>query len=279
MPIKMIALDLDGTLAIDNHQVLPATRTELKKLHESGVEVVIATGRRYRTTRFVIDNLGFDVYAVCNGGALVKTPNAITHHETTYSTSQLNDLVAIARGQGLALFGQRDAHDRGGPDFIIDDEIRWCNFTQSYFDENSRWSGKGDLFNSKPEILVVGVMGNEEQLRVFTRSIEASYPGVYNHIVVPWRNSEAFYSEITLANIDKWYGLRQLANLFNIGAENICAVGDQVNDISMVKEVAHGVAMGNGVEALQVHAKFICGNNDVVVDSRVGRFNTSGEDS
>lgn len=47
MPIKMIALDLDGTLAVDNHQVLLATRTELKKLHESGVEVVIDYIRRH----------------------------------------------------------------------------------------------------------------------------------------------------------------------------------------------------------------------------------------
>lgn len=47
MPIKMIALDLDGTLAVDNHQVLLATHTELKKLHESGVEVVIDYIRRH----------------------------------------------------------------------------------------------------------------------------------------------------------------------------------------------------------------------------------------
>ena len=51
----MIALDLDGTLAVENHQVLPATRDALKDLHFNGVEVVIATGRRYRTTRLVIE--------------------------------------------------------------------------------------------------------------------------------------------------------------------------------------------------------------------------------
>ncbi len=262
MPIKMIALDLDGTLVVDDHQVLPATRIELKKLHESGVEVVIATGRRYRTTRFVIDNLGFEVYAVCNGGALVKTPNAVTHHETTYSTSQLNNLVAIARDQDLALFGQRDAHDRGGPDFIIDDAVAWCDLTQAYFDDNKTWSGKGDLLNHDPEILVTGVMGNEEQLREFTTKIEAWYPGAYDYIVVPWGNSDAFYSEVTLSKIDKWYGLSQLANLFGIEARNICAVGDQINDIPMLKEVSHGVAMGNAVKALHVHAKFVCGKND-----------------
>ena len=47
MPIKMITLDLDRTLAVDNHQVLPATGAELKKLHESGVEVVIDYIRRH----------------------------------------------------------------------------------------------------------------------------------------------------------------------------------------------------------------------------------------
>ena len=59
--IRMIALDLDGTLAIADHQVSSATRTALLELHEGDTEVVIATGRRYRTTRFVIENLGFDV--------------------------------------------------------------------------------------------------------------------------------------------------------------------------------------------------------------------------
>jgi len=163
-PIKMLALDLDGTLAVNNHQVLPATRTELKNLHETGVEVVIATGRRYRTTRFVIDNLGFDVYAVCNGGALVKTPNAETHHETTYSMSELNDIVSIARDTDLTLFSQ--------------------------------------------------------------------------------------------------HGLSKVASLFNLEADNICAVGDQLNDLPMLKAVGHGVAMGNGNKALHSYTKFVCGNHD-----------------
>ncbi len=258
----MIALDLDGTLAVDNHQVLPATRDALRTLHESGVEVVIATGRRYRTTRFVIDNLGFDVYAVCNGGALVKTPDAKTHHESTYPTSRLNDLVNIARELNLALFGQRDAHDRGGPDFVIDDSVQWCPQTQNYYEENSEWSGKGDLLDHQPEFLVAGTMGEEKQLRQLVARIQADYPGIYDHIVVPWNNSDSYYCEITIADIHKWHGLSKLASLFGISAKNICAVGDQINDIPMLTNVDHPVAMGNGVEALQVHAKFICGHNE-----------------
>ena len=261
-PIKMLALDLDGTLAVDNHQVLPATRTELKSLHETGVEVVIATGRRYRTTRFVIDNLGFDVYAVCNGGALVKTPSAETHFETTYSTSQLSDIVNIARNTELAMFAQRDAHDRGGPDFIIDDAVPWSRAIRKYFNDNGTWSGKGDLLDQEPEFLVTGTFGDEHRLRTFCEKIHQSFPEIYHTTVVPHPGTEYCYCEITRAHITKWHGLSKLASLFNLSAANICAVGDQINDLPMLKEVGHGVAMGNGDKALHIHAKFVCGNHD-----------------
>ena len=261
-PIKMLALDLDGTLAVDNHQVLPATRAGLKNLHETGVEVVIATGRRYRTTRFVIDNLGFDVYAVCNGGALVKTPNAETHYETTYSTSQLNDIVNIARDMELSLFAQRDAHDRGGPDFVIDDAVPWSGAIRKYFETNSLWNGKDDLLNQAPEFLVSGTFAEEHQLKAFCEKIHQSFPEIYPTIVVPQPDSEYSYCEVTLANINKWYGLSQLASLFNLGVENICAVGDQLNDLPMLKAVGHGITMGNGNDALHKHTKFVCSNHD-----------------
>jgi len=258
----MLALDLDGTLAVDNHQVLPATRAELKNLHETGVEVVIATGRRYRTTRFVIDNLGFDVYAVCNGGALVKTPSAETHFETTYSTSQLSDIVNIARNTELSLFGQRDAHDRGGPDFIIDDAVPWSRAIRKYFKDNGTWSGKGDLLDQEPEFLVTGTFGDEHRLRTFCEKIHQSFPEIYHTIVVPHLGTEYCYCEITLADITKWHGLSKLASLFGLSADNICAVGDQINDLPMLKEVGHAIAMGNGNKALHSHAKFVCGNHD-----------------
>jgi len=73
---------------------------------------------------------------------------------------------------------------------------------------------------------------------------------------------EDWYCEITLARVTKWHGLLQLANLFNISAENICAVGDQVNDLPMLVAVTHGVAMGNAVEVLRDKATFVCGNHD-----------------
>lgn len=261
----MIALDLDGTLAIENHQVSLATRDALRQLHQDNVEVVIATGRRYRTTRYVIDNLGFEVFAVCNGGALVKTPDQQTLHRDTFDVSAVAE---IARNLNLSLFAQRDAHDLGGADFIVDSIANWNPITTSYFNENADWSSKADLMNHEPEFLVSGVFGPEDQLLRLQSEMHARFPSDYNTIVVPHLQTDNFYCEISQKHVDKWHGLTQLRSHLNIDPNHICAVGDQLNDMPMIKAAGHGVAMANGHQELRQAARFICGHNkeDGIVD-------------
>jgi len=254
----MIALDLDGTLAIENHQILPATRDALDDLRSNGVEVVIATGRRYRTTRFVIENLGFDVYAVCNGGALVKGPDQSTLHTENYDVSPVTEL---ARTLGMTLFAQRDAHELGGADFIIDAHSKWNEATLAHFNNNSKWAAKADLLGSEREYLVAGVFDKESALNELASEIASRFPDIYNTIVVPHLDSGHFYCEISPKHIDKWHGLTKLHEHLDIEAEHTCTVGDQLNDMAMVKAAGHGIAMGNGHEDLQKVARFICGHN------------------
>ncbi len=254
----MIALDLDGTLAIENHQILPATRAALEDLHSNGVEVVIATGRRYRTTRFVIENLGFDVYAVCNGGALVKRPEQSTLHSDNYDVAPVTEL---ARELGLTLFAQRDAHELGGADFVIDTGSKWNAATHAHFNNNSEWAAKADLMGAEPQYLVSGSFDNEPVLNEFASEIARRFPNKYNMVVVPHLDSGHFYGEISPRHIDKWHGLTKLHEHLNIEAAHTCTVGDQLNDMAMVMAAGHGVAMSNGHEDLQKVARFTCGHN------------------
>ncbi len=250
----MLALDLDGTLAIADHQVSPATRKALEALHQDNVEVVIATGRRYRTTRFVIDNLGFDVFAVCNGGALVKKPDKQTLHKETFDVGPLAEL---ARQLNLSVFAQRDAHDLGGADFFIDDHRPWNEWTDDYHNSNQEWASKEDLTNQGNEFLVSGVFGPQSELSELADLIEVHLPDSYNTILVPQQDGAYYYCEISQKHVDKWHGLSRLAEHFDLKPENICTVGDQVNDIAMVTAVPHGVAMGNAAEELQELARFV----------------------
>jgi len=258
----MLALDLDGTLAVDNHEVLPATRDALRNLHDGDVEVVIATGRRYRTTRYVIENLGFDVFAVCNGGALVKMPDSSTLHESPFSTLQLNKLVTIARDMDLSLMAQRDAHDRGGADFVIDNHLPWRNSFKVYHEANKQWGLAADLMSQPAEFVVAAAFGDESTLQAFRDRLDALHPGEYTNIIVPPFNTDDYYMEITRTAVSKWQGLAHLLTHFDIPAEALCCVGDELNDLSMLMAATHSVAMGNGNKALHPHVTFVCGNHD-----------------
>lgn len=261
-PIKMLALDLDGTLAQANHQVLPKTRNALNRLHDSGVEVVIATGRRYRTTRFVIENLGFEVFAVCNGGALVKSPDSGTVAATHFDKAHLTSVTDIARGLGLSLFAQRDAHSLGGPDMIIDNVLDWDKHIKRYHKENKSWGAAGDLSAQAHDFLVVGVFGEEVALRAMADSIQSTFADELTCIVVPHHEFDAWYCEITQTHVDKWHGLSQLCEHKGISGDQLCTAGDQLNDLSMLTAATHSFAMGNGNPDIHAHAKAVCGDHD-----------------
>ena len=261
LAIKLIALDLDGTLSLDNHQVSPATRDALAGLHNDGVEVVIATGRRYRTSRYVIDNLGIDTYCVCNGGALVKDHTQTTILESTMSAEDLSYLVKTARQYDIALSAQRDAHSRGGPDLVIDNVVTWGTQAARYFADNQQYAEAKDLLHKPDNYLVLGCFDEEHKLKAYQAQIQREQPG-FDSVVVPHIGSDHFYLEVTVKAINKWHGLSHLAQHFNLDAENICAVGDQMNDYAMVQAAGHGIAMGNGSPALQAIADMVCGHHD-----------------
>jgi len=262
IPIRMLALDLDGTLAVENHGVLPATRQALADLHGGDVEVVIATGRRYRTTRYVIENLGFEVFAVCNGGALVKMQDSTTLHETPFTTTQLDNVVSIARKLNLTLMAQRDAHDRGGADFLIDDQLTWRPSFTEYYESNKAWGLAADMMMQPAEFVVASTFGTQEQLEALRAEIEHLCPVEFTIIIVPPFNTDDFYMEITRNGVSKWQGLQHLLTHLEIPAESLCCVGDELNDLSMLKEATHSVAMGNGNKALHPYVNFVCGNHD-----------------
>jgi Cof subfamily protein (haloacid dehalogenase superfamily) len=259
-PIKLVALDLDGTLAIENHQVLPATKAALHGLMDDGVEVVIATGRRYRSARYVIDNLGLDAYCVCNGGALVKDHSQQTLNSTPFAANEYQQIVEYARQCGIALSAQRDAHHLGGADFVMDDAVTWNPVNERYFSDNAKFSQKSDLLSQPDQYLVFGAYDSEEKLKHFAALLKDNCDHV-NIVLVALTDIDYFYCEVALAAVDKWHGLSTLMTHFSLNDQNICAVGDEMNDLAMIQMAAHGIAMANGHPELQAVANYVCGHN------------------
>lgn len=260
-PIKVLALDLDGTLAIANHQVSARTRDALHELSEEGIEVTIATGRRYRSARYVMENLGLETYCVCNGGSLVKDPTQKTISSTPFASDEYQIVIECARQSGVVLSAQRDAHSLGGADFVIDTAVDWNERNHQYFAENEDNAMKGDLLSHPDEYLVFGAYDSFEKLQKMAGLIEQHAPDI-NTVLVKLTESPFYYCEVVHNVVDKWHGLSHLLNHLELHSDHVCAVGDELNDMAMVEAAAHGVAMENGHNDLKAIAQFTCGHNE-----------------
>jgi Cof subfamily protein (haloacid dehalogenase superfamily) len=262
--IQMIALDVDGTLAARGNEVTPATREALHRAADAGIHIAIATGRRYRTTLRVVEALGLPVDTVCLGGALVKDGGRRTVQASTFEATDFGVIHDLARSCGHAIICHRDSEDRGGADFVIDSDVDWNESTHDYVRNNEAWAGRqtGLAHQSCPDALVIGAFGREAELRAWNQAIEDLHPGRFAPSLIPSGDDGDWYFELTPRNVSKWTGLCVLAEAYDISADAVCAVGDQINDLSMLREAGMAVAMGNAVAEVKQVSDWVTGACD-----------------
>ena len=275
--IRLIALDVDGTLAAWGDEVTPRTREALARIRKAGIQVTIATGRRYRTTQRVVDALGIPVDTVCLGGALVKDAGGTTLHREHFDAADFGSLQQVARDHGQAVVCHRDSASQGGADFRIDVDAEWNEPTVRYWQQNEAWGSRmtGFGLESCPDALVMGCFGLEPDLRAFQATVEAAHPQSFEPNLVPAPLLEGWYLELTPRGVSKWTGLRTLAANSGVAPESICAVGDQVNDLPMLRQAGMAVAMENAVDSVKAEADWVTGRCDedglvAVVDRILG---------
>lgn len=262
--IRLMALDVDGTLTARGHEVTAATCRALERARDAGVEIVIATGRRYRSTSLVIDALGFPVAAVCLGGALVKGAEGETLEAHAFEPQAFRRVAGFLRDRGHAVVGQRDAHPDDGCDFVIDGSVLWHRWVSLYHERNAEhalWRRRL-VEEDRDDVLVIGTFGEQAELLDLAVEIERSLPDRLFVNVVPAFQEGGAYLEIVPARVSKWSGLCQLAEKLGIPPQAICAVGDQRNDLPMIRHAGLGVAMGNAIPEVKDAADFVTGRHD-----------------
>ncbi len=262
--IRLLALDVDGTLAARGHEVTPATRSALERARDAGLAIVIATGRRYRSTARVIEALGFPVPAVCLGGSLVKDAAGETLMAHCFEPEAFLRIAGFLRERGHVVVGQLDGPLTGGSDFVIDGSLFWDRWVSLYHERNAgfaQWRGQL-VAEPRDDVLVIGTFGERAELLTLAHEIGLALPDRLFVNVVPAFAEGGWYCEIVPAQISKWTGLTQLARKLGIPPDAICAVGDQRNDLPMIREAALGVAMGNAVQEVKEAADLVTGRHD-----------------
>ena len=265
MHIRMLALDIDGTLLTSDGEIHASTPDALMRAETSGIRIVIATGRRYRRAVDVLRSRPIGAPMIALGGALTKDESENTLFAHTFSPAELADATRVLREHGQSAVAQRDSHGRGGPDCSIDAAAAWNEPTRLYADKNPGAAIRVDdiLATELSDTLVIGAFGDEEGLRAAAAALERAYPGRYRTSIVPAGIAgPACYCEIVRAEVSKWSALAALAATLGIAAADGCCGGDEVNDLPMIQAAGFGVAMGNAREEVKRAANWVTRSND-----------------
>lgn len=252
--LKLIAIDLDGTLLDDDKKLSQKNIRSLERLHDKGVEIVIATGRSYEATMPYINMIKDNVveFLICNNGATVY--NLFTKTilvDDILSKNQIQEIMKLVEE-----LNDIDVH------FVGDDKIyTYKNPIGKYIIEDAYISFLNIYFKTKEEIQnsrisKVLITAEEKYISLILSRIPNIYFEKYN-IVVSAEN----YIEILNKNIDKGHALKSLINSLNIESKNVIAIGDQQNDVGMFNIVGVSYAMLEASESIKKQATYIGPSN------------------
>jgi Cof subfamily protein (haloacid dehalogenase superfamily) len=264
--IRLLALDVDGTLVRRGDEIGPRTRKALARAHEAGLRVALATGRRWRRARSVARALELPVPVVCLGGALVKEEAGRTVDRQPFAASLLAAVVAAVHQAGASAVAHLEGGD-DGPDFVVEHRRAWNPWMSRYVTRNQAWTAwSRDLAaDARDDVLVVGAFGPRAELEGAAAALREALAGRVAVTLTPLPpdgGPVGFYLEVQPAHVSKWHGLQRLAAHLGVAEAAVCAVGDERNDLPMLRAAGLGVAMGNAPAEVRAAARLVIGRHD-----------------
>ncbi|KGX90632.1 Cof-type HAD-IIB family hydrolase [Pontibacillus marinus] len=228
--IKLIALDMDGTLLNNEHEISPENQAAIKKAKAQGFHVVISTGRSLSTCKEIIEPLGESAYLVTINGGEIYDQNFELIERNSFDPKDVRKLWDLTQ-KHQAFFWSSTVQGRFNSDDPFEKEV-----------EDYEWIKYG--FNFEDEELRDTVL---EELK--------------NHDTFEVTNSSPLNLEINPVGINKATALRKVSKWLNLTMDNVMAVGDSLNDIAMIHEAGLGVAMGNAQDVVKKESNWVTGTN------------------
>ncbi|ALO05408.1 hydrolase [Lactiplantibacillus paraplantarum] len=255
--IKMIAIDIDGTLVNSKKQVTLRVKQAIKMAKEKKIKVVICTGRPLTGVKALLQELELDAqddqYVVCFGGAATYTTSGELIDERPISYEDYIDLEALARKLRLHFHAVSEDRlytaNRNIGDYTLY-EANLVSMGISYRTPEEMRNIKliKSMYVDEPEVLDAAI----KQQKLFEPLKKR----------VNLTKSAPFYYEANANGVSKDNALQVLCEKLSLTAANVMAIGDEANDLSMIKFAGHGVAMGNAIPEVKQVADEITVDNE-----------------
>lgn len=263
MPYRLLALDLDGTVLDPDGELRETVRQAVIAAQDAGLRVVLCTGRRFRSTRPVAQELQLNGPVVVHNGALVKD---VASAETLHC----HPLPETLCRRGLEVLRQLappliyiDAF-REQVDILTEPMEHLHPFQQEYLQDNIQYCRFVDDLRAErlQGVVMLSIMAEAERLQALRPIVEDALAGQGHTKMILNKNFRGHILEVLPATVSKWQALERLMAAEGLTAEEVMAIGDDYNDLEMIRGAGLGIAMANAVEPVREAAGYVTGSND-----------------
>lgn len=260
MPIRLLALDIDGTL-LDSHGLLPAENIDaIARAIDQGVEVALATGRRYDFARPVFEQLPSPLTLVLSNGAVVKTHEGETVMRRLLPREiarEVLEAVPQHRHEAAVTF------DRPREGQIVYQAIDWEHPRhQKFFASNRPFLAESNPLEqclTEDPVQVMFTGGCVEMRALFN---ELRGGDRYSVALTEYEFRDFSLVDVLQAGCSKGAALQDLAHARGYAPGEVMAVGDNLNDIEMLEFAGRPVVMGNAIPDLRARGWAVTADND-----------------
>lgn len=275
---KLIAIDIDGTLINSYGEITNENKNAVKKANETGINVILASGRNYATIQNFSNDLNLNKYAICgNGSSIYDIKNNKVIYEKTLSKEKVLDIIKICEENSIYYNIYTESS-------ILTQKLNYN--TLVYYNENLKKQDGKKTYINIIENLYKYVKESEidkylkiticDDSQVIFKNILKTLKNIKGIDVLDVEHMsrkiiktgsteikvEYFYTEVTAENTDKWNAIKFLAKELGIENKEVLTIGDNINDKTMIENAGLGIAMGNSNPSIKEVADCVVNDND-----------------
>jgi len=252
MSVRLIALDIDGTLLDSRWQLPEANRAAIAAATRRGIEVALVTGRRYDFALPIARQIESPLTMIVSNGAVIRTQDGETHlrHLLARDTAvRVLELTRPWRDSTGVVFDRRRANQIMLESMNSDDPIR-----TAYYTRNREFLGVANPLESclTEDPLQVMLSGDVARMREAEAALRgAAFAAEFALAATVYETRNFSMIDVINPVCSKGAALAEWAALRGVKREEVLAIGDNHNDLEMLAFAGIPVVMGNGVNELK----------------------------
>lgn len=256
--VKLISLDMDGTLLSSDHWTIPQRNIDaIKRAHEAGIAVTINTGRLLEDASDFCTRLGMPCMLIASDGTRAADgllPDANVFYKRDFDSADVHAVLDILMPTELRInvFEDGRVNTRYGRDQSEYHLVARNLIDVAHGEAQVRAAADRKII----KIYVEGTAGDLENIKIMKQKIRQELP----HLEVT--SSGPLNIEVVPGNAGKGAALAAMAEYLGCTRENVMAMGDAHNDLSMLEYAAYSVAMGNADDEIKRVCRYQTKSND-----------------